>query len=849
MFHHRQLGFYPYVLLATLFLLLLPGLTFSQYTKVSGTVSDKATGEPLPFVNITFKGKNIGTITDIDGKYEINTQWGSGILMASFVGYNSQEMQVKIGEKQTIDFKLESSVQQLEVVTIKAEKKRYKNKDNPAVTLIKNILAHRDENRGKGADYFEYEKYEKDEFDLNNFTSEKWTEKKAFKNFQVILDYVDTSDINGKPFIPMLIKEKISRVYYRNKPKTEREIVEARRISGFENSSFGDGVGQFLEKLSTQVDIYEGNIDLLDKSFTSPISNIGPNVYRYYITDSTEIDGYKYKELSFMPRDPAFIAFTGKMIVGDSTQNYAVKSIELNIDQRININFLEDLRIEQEFEKHTEQGWIIVQDRMTVDIQITEKGMGLYNTKTTSYRNFVYNKHRTEEFYAGVNKVIESDSAQMKANTYWDTARFEQLSDKERGIYEMIDTIQNVPQFRTFTQIGEFIVSGYIKKGGFDIGPVTSYVSYNDIEGIRLRLGGRTNIDFHENWRFEAFGAYGLNDEKWKYKGLAEYYFSKNPRSVLHLSYTNDIFQPGFEVNWQESDNIFLSFRTGETRNMFYKKEWRAFYEKEWFRGFINTFEVKNQEMTATFKNPMILNDGEGSELEKINTTELTLRSRFAINEKFIQGRFRRSTIRTTAPIFMLNYTYSPESLSDYEFHKLYLGIQKRFKLGILGFTDTEVEATKVFGKVPYTLLNIHRGNQTLTYDDRSFNMMNFLEFASDQSVTLMVTHHFNGLLTSYLPLLDRLKWRAVASGKIAYGSISDENKDQTDSELLRFPEEAIYSLDKEPYAEVSAGVENIFKLLRVEIVKRLTHLDNPNINTFAGAKGIALRAKIQISF
>ena len=849
MFTFKQLGFISGVLLLLTSFVLVPEISNAQYTKVTGTVSDAATGDPLPFVNITFKGKNIGTITDIDGKYEINTQWGSNTLTASFVGYQTLEQPVKQGEKQVINFKLESSVQQLDVVTIKAEKKRYKNKDNPAVTLIKNVLDHKDENRGKGADFFEYEKYEKDEYDLNNFTSENWTDKRAFKNFQVILDYVDTSDINGKPFIPMLIKEKVSKVYYRNKPKIEREVVEARRISGFENSSFGDGIGQFLEKLSTQVDIYEGNIDLLDKSFTSPISSVGPSIYRYYITDSTEVDGFKYKELSFMPRDPAFIAFTGKMIVADSNQNYAVRAIELNIDQRININFLEDLRIEQEFEKHTEQGWIIVKDRMTVDIQVTEKGMGLYNTKTVNYRNFVYNKNHPDDFYTGVNTVVEMDSAQFKNNTYWDTARFEELSEKEKGIYEMIDTIQNVPQFRTFTQIGEFIVSGYIKKGGFDIGPVTSYVSYNDIEGIRLRLGGRTNIEFHENWRFEAFGAYGLNDEKWKYKGLAEYYFSKNPRSVLHLSYTNDIFQPGFEVNWQESDNIFLSFRTGETRNMFYKKEWRSFYEKEWFRGFINTFEVRNQEMTATFKNKMYLN-GEGDiELKKINTTEFTIRSRFAINEKFIQGRFKRSTIRTTAPIFRLDYSYSPDGLSDFEYHKVYLGIQKRFKLGILGFSDTEIEATRLFGKVPYTLLNIHRGNQTLTYDDRSFNMMNFLEFASDQSVSVMFTHHFNGLITSYLPLLDRLKWRAVASGKIVYGRISDENLDQNDSELLRFPKDAIYSLESEPYAEVSAGVENIFKLLRIEVVKRLTHLDNPNINTFAGAKGIALRGKIQISF
>lgn len=834
--------------LLTLFIFLIPGYISAQYTHVFGTVTDAANGQPLPFVNITFKGKNIGTTTDIDGKFEISSQWASEYLVASFVGYNTKSMKVEIGKKQEINFKLEASVQQLEEVVIRAPKKRYKNKDNPAVILIRNILKYRDENRGKSADYFEYDKYEKDEYDLNNFT-EEWTKRKAFKNFQVITNYIDTSDINGKPYIPMLIKEKVSKVYYRNSPRTEREVVEARRISGFENGSFGDGISQFLEKLSSRVDVYENNIDLLDKSFTSPISNIGPNVYRYYITDSIEIEGKKYTELSFIPREPSLIAFTGKMLVADSSQKFAVKTIELNIDKRININFLEGLRVSQEFEKHPEQGWIITKDVMTVDIQPAEKGIGIYNTKTINYKNFVYNKKRPEEFYGGVNQIVESDSAMKRGSNYWDTARFEKLTEKEQGIYDMIDTIQNVPQFQTITNIGEFLLSGYIKKGGLDIGPIPSYISYNDIEGIRLRLGARTNLNFHEKWRFKAFGAYGLNDKKWKYQGVAEYYFGKNPRSVVHLSYTNDIFQPGFEVNWQESDNIFLSFRTGRATNMFYKKEIRSFYEREWFRGFINVFEIKNQEVTPTFQNPLILNGDGTKELKSIKTTQLTLRTRFAINEKFIQGRFERRTIRTTAPIFNLDYSYAPKTLSDFEFHRINLSVIKRFKLGILGVSDTEIEGTKIFGKVPYLLLNVHRGNETFTYDDRSFNMMNFLEFASDESISFMITHHFNGLLVSYLPFLDRMKLRAVTSGKIVYGRISPENADQSDPELLKFRENTTYSLDKEPYAEVSGGVENIFKLLRVEIVKRLTHLDNPKVNTLFGTKGIALRAKIQISF
>lgn len=822
-----------------------------NFTKVTGNVIDSISGETLPFITVSFKGKNIGTTTDLEGNFEITTSWPSKFIVVSSVGYKTITKRVIPGKKQHFNFKLAPAVEQLEVFEVKAKKtKRYRNKENPAVILIRNVIANKDKNRGKEFDFFEFEKYEKDQYDLNNFSKE-WTQRKALKSFQVINDYIDTSEINGKPYIPLLIKEKISTIYYRKSPKIEREFVNARRISGFENGSFGDGISQFLEKLSTRVDIYENNIDLLDKSFTSPISLLGPNIYRYYITDSTVIDEKKYKELSFMPRDPAIVAFTGKMWVADSTQYYAVKEIELNVDTRINVNFLNDLRIRQKFKNHPDLGWIIEKDQMIVDIQPSKKGMGVYNTKTVLYRNFKANNPKPEDFYTGINLVVESDSAMSLNSTYWDTARFEKLSEKEMGIYEMVDTIQSIPQFNTLTNIGEFLLSGYIKKGGLDIGPITSFLSYNDVEGLRIRVGGRTNINFHEKWRFEAFLAYGLNDEKWKYKGTIEYYFSKNPRKVFHISHTNDVYQPGFEIDWQEKDNIFLSFRRGNSTNMFYKNEYRAFYEQEWFRGLINRIELSNKSISSSPLNRMFINTENNRELSSIDITEVSISTRFAVNEKFIQGRFKRSTIRTTAPIFRLNYTYSPSTLSDYEFHKLYFSILKRFKLGILGFTDTEIEGAKIFGQVPYILLNIHRGNETFTYDDRSFNLMNFMEFGSDQSISLMMTHHFNGLITSYIPLLDRIKLRAVASGKIVWGSINNENNvNITSSEnLIKFPENTLYSLEKEPYAEVSAGVENIFKLLRVEAVKRLTYLNNPKVGTLFGTKGLAIRLKLQISF
>ncbi len=826
------------------------------YTRVSGTVTDAKTGEPLPFVNVSFKGKNIGTTTDFNGVYEIHTQWASETIVVSFVGYKQQEKQVQLGEKQEIDFALEPDVQELKEFEFTVEKKRYRKKDNPAVDLIRQVIQHKDENRKEGFEYYEFEKYEKDEYDLNNFT-EKWKNKGAFKNFQVLFDYIDTSDVNGKPYIPILMKEKISTVYIRQKPRAEREIVEGARISGFEQSIFSEGIAQFLEKISAPVDIYDNNIFLLDKAFTSPLSPLSPDIYRFYITDSVNIDNHKYIELSFQPRNPATIAFKGKMLVADSTQNFAVKKVELNVDSRININFLNDLKIIQDFEYKAETGWTIVKDKMIVDIQPTEKSWGIFNTKTVSYRNFKTNEPRPDDFYSGLNEFVFEDSASYRNDDYWNQNRHEELSKQEQGVYDMADTIQSIPAFNRVTKIFELLVTGYTAVGPIDIGPVMSIVSYNDIEGFRFRLGGRTNIDFHEKLRIEGYGAYGEKDQKWKYGGGLEYYFSKTPRRSLRFKYKNDIYQPGFELDWQDQDNVLLSFRRGTSNRMLYYEEASLAYDHEWTIGFMNTLELKHRIIRPTSGltlSPNTVSSVSGNpetteSVDDITTNTITLKTRFAINEKYIQGRFKRKSIKTTAPVFYLNYTYSsPEFGSDYEFHKVYLGLEKRFKIGIIGYTDMLIEGTRIFGDVPYPLLDIARGNETFAYDDRSFNLMNFMEFGSDQSASAQFTHHFNGFLLNKIPLMKRLKWRSVGSFKMIYGDISSKNNDPENPELLQFPEN-FETLKAKPYMEFSAGVENIFKFFRVDAVKRLTYLDSPGVNTLWGVKGWGIRGKIQLTF
>lgn len=810
-------------------------------------VSDSLTNEPLPFVNVVFEGKNIGTTTDMDGRFILESQWGSETLLFSSLGYAVKRVSISREPAQRVNVRLVPQVQMLEAVEIVQKKRRYRNKNNPAVDLVTNVLDHKDENRGYTFNYFQFDKYTKSQYDVNNFTKE-WLESRVLRGFEVMGNYIDTSELNGKPFVPILMQEKLSTVYQRNHGRDQVEVVEASQLSGIDDANFTSGVDQFMSKIGGDVDIYDNKILLFDKSFTSPISPIGKTIYRYYITDSTKVDGVWKKKISFMPRNATQIAFTGFMWVGDSTLNYGVEHIELNIDKRMNINFLDDFRITQEFEQDSVLGWHKVKDIMIVDFQPIGRAMGIFNTKTTSYNNFRVNKPSADTLFNGVNSVVYLDTEESKTDSFWTSNRHDSLSLQEEEIFVLADTIQNIKQFKTYNKMLHLFVTGYLDFKKIEFGPLTSLGSYNTVEGFRTRAGFITNARFHKKWRFSGFAAYGFTDQRFKYMTKAEYYFRKKPFRRLEIGYIDNTFQPGFAVNSIPQDHFFLSFRRSPTTNMFYEKMFKVIYDHEWVPGFMNSLEVSARNLESTRFNPMIYAVTKDT-LSSLQDNTITLKTRFSKDGKVIQGDFRRYYVKTPAPVYTLNYTYSGKwSGSNYEYHKFELGISKRFMLGILGFSDVDVEAYKLFGKVPYPLLIIHKGNESISYDAASYNMMNFMEFASDESVGIRIEHHFNGLIFGYFPLLNRSKIRLVISGKALIGKVSAENQNFEDPELILKPER-LREIGTTPYAEGSIGVENIFNIFRVDLVKRFTYLEAENIGNFMGVKGLAPRIAFKFKF
>ena len=845
-----------------------------KLTRIRGTVIDLETREPLPFVAVAFPGTSVGTTTDFDGKYEIVTQWATETLEISFLGYKSYTTQVKLGEKQVIDIALEPESLNLQEVTVKAKKKRYRKKNNPAVELMRKVIANKDKNSLGNYDFYEYNKYEKVELDINNIT-EKFKKRKAFKNFQFVFEYIDTSEVNGKPYLPIFLQEIASKVYYSKEKDKKREYREAIKATKLEGHLDEKSVTTIMDYLYEEIDIYSGSTILMGNQFTMPLSGIAPDFYRFYIIDTIQYQGKKAIDMAFIPKVKGNFGFNGNMYIAlDSS--YQLLKVKMGVVDDINLNFVQDLVIEQEFQEGPDGKFILSKDRIVVDYNIGNKGMGFFGKRSVNYTNHLFNQQREDEVYDVSELVVEAKDARKITDSYWDTYRPTALSESEKGVYHMIDTLQTVPAFKRALNIVSFLSTGYTSVGKFDIGPINSFYGGNAVEGFRLRFGGRTNIRFHPKLQIDAYLAYGFRDQQLKGAGTLIYSFNEsseeNPKHYIQGGFTRETKFPGLQVDFISEDNVFLAIgRRGIADRMLLYNSARLDYYKETYNNltFHVTAERLKQLPIGRLTFDFIGSNGEPQSLEAIRTTEFGLNFRWAPNADYFQGKINRYPIFNKHPIFQFSYFGAPKGVlgSEYSYHKFRFGAFKRFYLSILGFTNVDFEVGKIFGTgLPYTLLHIPRANQSLLYQIRSFNMMNFLEFASDQYIKINFRHYFNGFIFNRIPLFKRLKLREVLTVKTIYGGLTDANNPNKNPELIQFtnqvdengeilldengePMRETFTLSDSPYIEGSVGITNIFKVLRVDLVKRFTYLDNPNIPRMFGVNGLGIRARVYVEF
>lgn len=814
-----KLNLYVHVAL----LLLLPLVHIipasAQITKIMGTVINAKTDEPIPFVNVYFEGTSIGATSDFEGDYIIETYTPGDSLTASFVGYHSVTKKVTPKIFQQINFSLDPSEVLLdEVVILPGE--------NPAEVILRKVIENKEINNRKEFDAYEYEVYTKIQFDANNIR-ERLQERRLVKPFKFIFNYMDTSTLNGKAYLPVFLSETMSEIYYRKDPKEKLEVIKASKLSGVDNES----LTQFLGDLNASVNIYDNYINLFQKNFVSPVANFGLSFYRYYLVDSMFIDNQWCYHLMFKPRRKQELTFSGTFWVHDTS--FAIKRVDMKLAGDMNLNFVGAGMIRQEYSLIDGQYWMLTRDYLMGDFNITKKAktIGIYGHRTTSLKNFVFNRPHPDEFYKSPVSVVVEDSAMYKGKAYWVKTRHDSLSTRERGIYEMIDSIKGVPLFDTYMDLGYMLVNGYYIWGNFELGPYYKLLSFNAIEGARFRFGGQTSNDFSTKLMLTGHVAYGTADYRLKYGLGFQYMFNTNPRRTISGSYLYDMVQLGQSQDAFSQENFFaVFFRRNPANKLSMLERYKISYEHEWINGFSNTFGFSHHKLFPVGDSRFIVfPEPDSYKIEdNIISAEASIRFRWAFKERYILGNFTRITVGTKYPIFELEYGYGIHGLflSEYEYHRLQFQVKQWFNVFSIGWSKYILESGKIWGTLPYPLLKLQPANETFLFDEYAYNLMNYYEFINDEYVSLYYTHHFDGYFFNRIPLMRKLKWRTVVHGRALLGSLSAKNKAYS-----LFPGRLVNHTS--PYYEAGVGIENIFKFIRVDAIWKLSYRNTNSSRNF----------------
>ena len=676
------------------------------------------------------------------------------------------------------------------------------------------------------------EKYEKVEFDMNTIDS-AFMKNKLFKGMEFVFKQVDTSAITGKTYLPIFINESLSDVYGDTKLKKRKEKLKANK-----NSGFGDNqqILSFVKDLYSDYDIYNNHLNFFDKSFTSPLSKTGIDVYNYILRDSALIDKKWCYNIVFYPRRKNELTFKGDFWVNDTT--FAIKKITMAVTKSANINWVKDIYIEQEFEVMNDSVFLLTKDYMMSDFALNknEKSKGIYGKRTTFFQNHQFNKEKPVAFYKDeVN--YSDDEIYKKSDEYWRENRFENLSKDELGVYKMLDTLKTVKKFKQLYSLVSILGSGYVQFGHFDFGPIFSSFGINDVEGIRLRVGGRTYFGPNDTWRFQGYTAYGFDDNKFKYGLSGKWMVNKANRIIISGGNRRDVEQIGASLTSTNdvlgrsyaSSALFTSGSNGKLTNINLSN---LSLEIEPVKNL--TFQTGFSYRTLASASSSFSLDYYTDRLQstiksEIKQSEINLQIEYTPHRKAIGYGVERDYADSPFSRVFVNYSQGFKGLlnSDFEYEKVQLYYQQPIIIGPLGRSNVIVELGKTFGRIPLGLLSVIPGNQTYFSIDNTFNNLNFYEFVTDNYATFQWNHHFNGRIFSRIPFMRKLNWREIIAVKTVYGSLSDENKTINASNLID------YTSPKKPYFEYSAGIGNIFKVFRIDFSWRGNYRNIPEAPNF----------------
>lgn len=805
----------------------------------------------MPFATVAAPDVQRGAMADENGAFEILLPAGTRTLRFTSVGFEEKTVTLGPGVVQQINVQMISTETVLKEITIKPGK--YRNKDNPSVALIQKVIEHRDENRTSHFSYYQEQQYEKIMMGISRMP-DKLADNRLLKGMRVVLENQDTSKLEGQTVIPIMLQEQVIDLYSKHPPGIQRRYVRASQSVEAPNYLDPAGVHKTLQYLYQTVDLYNNHVVLLTDHFMSPIANNAPLFYRYYAKDTLERNGVPIVRVEFYPRNKTDMLLQGELYVTlDST--YALTRAVFGVNPNVNLNWVRSMELEQDFGQLPSGKWYLFSEGYRMDFGITRNSIGLYGERTLVHRDPVSGVPIPDSLFAAPDAITTLPDAKVMDADFWTGVRSEPLSGAEASTYFRMDSLQRTRLFKTAASLMNMAIAGYLPVGKFlEMGPVATFYSFNDVEGQRFRHGYRTSTAFSKTVRLRFLAGYGTEDRQWKFNtggdfALGGSHHTKFPLNLMRARYVKDLVVPGLQL-YQNGSNTFLtSFVRGVNDKFMYTDRITLEHEREFTNHFSFIVGTEREEMRPAGVLQFDPTEAGIRPNQPLTTSRFYLHLRYAPGEKFFQSASFRQLIDYRW-ILQSRYTLGLNGVygGDYNFHQASLSIRKFSNTPPFGYNTVYLESSGTFGQVPWPLLSIHRANQSYIYDQFSYNMMNFMEFISDRYLAFNVDHSFYGFFLNKIPVLRRLKLREFATVKLLYGTVTPRNRPDEGSGLFYFPTNAdgsptAYVLGNKPYVEASIGIGNIFKVLRIDLVRRFTYLDHP------GAPTLGLRVKLDAAF
>ncbi len=849
--------FIPFKRSVCFFLLCLLGFVeaFAEKTEIGGVVRDSLSKETLSYVAIYFENTDKGTSSDKNGTFSLSTE-KSGYLVFSMMGYKEKKVYIKAdGKRKTLKMDLDWEELPLdEVVVTKRRKQRYSKKNNPALDLVRKVIDTKDRSAITNHEYYQCDKYQKITYAWNGFEAGKFG--LLNKRFGFLYDHIDTTQ-KGRSILPLGLREVASTVYRQSSPERQRTVIHAKKFDGIDELLPQESVQNMFEVYLKEVDIFENDIVLLSNHFVSPLSNVAPAFYKFFALDTLEIDGMRCVNIAFIPHTTEAYGFTGNLYISlDSS--CAVKRAHFALPKNINMNFVESMSFDQDFDYAPDGTRMLTKDFVSAAFFVPAAPR-VYGERLNAYRNFSFTKTDLPVFDFP-NPVLDESSLRKVSSSEWESLRCEPLSEQEARTSLLMSELRHVPIYRFTEGFVKICTNNFIptKKEGsqFDIGPVFSMISANDLEGLRLRFGGETTTAFDKHFFLSTYMAYGFKDKRPKGMGSIEYSFNEKkkyhvefPVHSLSVYCKYDVDKVGDESYSTVGGNAISSlFSRSDDRDAIYAREAGLSYLREFHSGFSMRahFDYKTSYSTCLTDFQKYDEMGVLSDWDNYSMGTLRLSFRYAPKEKFYQSRLHRFTLSKEVPVLTLSHSVALDGFigSDYTWNKTELGFEKRMWFSYFGYVDLLLRGVKVWNKVPYTLLDIPMASSSYFIDNEAFNLMDPVEFINDQSVSWHLTYYMNGLVLNRIPVIRKLQLREVFSFRGLWGGLDKRNDpESTDNPagLFAFPV-GTYRMDNRPYMEVSAGVENIFKVFRIDYVWRLTYREHEEVDKRGVRFGVHFR-------